>query len=297
MKKLTLRILPSLSLAILLAACGGNDYSRKSDIEKGRQASSGGIYKIGTPYQIEGQWYYPEENVNYVNTGIASWYGEKFHMKRTANGEIFDMNLLTAAHPTLPMPIRARVTNLENGRSLIVRINDRGPFARGREIDLSKRAAEVLGFLEQGTTHVRVEYLSRAPLYDTRGQRIYGAEEEVFIAKKPTTPIGQKQIGAAPVSKVFTQTLDGQAVNSDETELAKTAYTIQVGYFQDSGNAERIRDAVSSYGNADIETVIENGQNFYRVIVGGSNIRDMSLETLQALNEAGFKDAHIIERK
>ena len=96
----------------------------------------------------------------YDNTGMASWYGPKFDGRRTANGEIFDMDLLTAAHPTLPMPIRAKVTNLENGKSVIVRINDRGPFAKNREIDMSRRAAEVLGFREKGTaSRVRVQYL------------------------------------------------------------------------------------------------------------------------------------------
>ena len=297
MKKQSLRALATLFFAIFVTSCGGGNYSDSDDATRGRLASAGGIYKIGTPYQIQGEWYYPEENVKYVNTGIASWYGEKFHRKRTANGEIFDMNLLTAAHPTLPMPIRVRVTNLENGRSLILRVNDRGPFLRGREIDLSKRAASVLGFLEQGTARVRVEYLSRAPLYDKRGRRIYGVEEDVFIASKPTTPESQKQIGAAPVSEVLTQTLDGKTINGKEGAPIKTAYTVQVGYFQDPVNAERIRNNVSAYGHAQVETVLEDGRTFYRVVVGGANIRDMSLETLQALTEAGYRDAHIIERK
>ena len=96
-----------------------------------------GVYKVGKPYQIFGKWYYPAEELDYSETGIASWYGPKFHGKLTANGELFDQNLITAAHRTLPMPSAVRITNLENGRALNIRVNDRGPFARGRIIDVS----------------------------------------------------------------------------------------------------------------------------------------------------------------
>ena len=104
-------------------------------------------YKVGNPYQIQGLWYYPAENYEYDKTGIASWYGSPFHGKRTANGETFDMNALTAAHKTLQLPSRVRVVNLRNGRAITVRVNDRGPFVRGRIIDLSRRAAQLRGHL------------------------------------------------------------------------------------------------------------------------------------------------------
>lgn len=118
-----------------------------------------GDYKVGQPYQIGGVWYYPSVDYRYRETGIASWYGPGFHGKRTANGEIYDQNEMTAAHRTLPMPSLVRVTNLENGRTLKVRINDRGPFKNGRIIDLSHRAASLLGFVGKGTAKVRVEVL------------------------------------------------------------------------------------------------------------------------------------------
>ena len=118
-----------------------------------------GKYKVGNPYQIKGVWYYPKESFDHVETGIASWYGRQFHLKKTANGEIFDMNELTAAHRTLQMPSFVQVTNLENGRSLKLRVNDRGPFAHGRIIDVSRRAAQLLGFERQGTARVRVQIL------------------------------------------------------------------------------------------------------------------------------------------
>lgn len=119
-----------------------------------------GTYKVGKPYQIGEQWYYPQVDLAYEETGIASWYGPNFHGKKTANGEVFDMGLISAAHRTLPLPSVVRVTNLVNGRSLIVRINDRGPFARGRIIDLSRRAAELLGFTSQGTAMVHVRLMA-----------------------------------------------------------------------------------------------------------------------------------------
>jgi len=126
--------------------------------------SRAGVYKIGAAYYEAGAWYRPEEQPAYDETGIASWYGPNFHGRRTANGEVFDAGGLTAAHPTLPMPVNVRVTNLENGRSLVLRVNDRGPFARGRIIDVSAHAAQLLGFYDKGTAKVRVTYLARADL-------------------------------------------------------------------------------------------------------------------------------------
>jgi rare lipoprotein A len=143
---------------LLLAACGSHPpapsaYSPATPAV----AHSQGNYKIGRPYQIDGVWYSPREDWSYDETGIASWYGEQFHGRNTADGEIFDLNSLTAAHRTLPMPVVVRVTNLDNGRSIKLRVNDRGPYARGRIIDVSRRAAQLLGFEGQGTAKVRVQ--------------------------------------------------------------------------------------------------------------------------------------------
>jgi rare lipoprotein A len=124
----------------------------------------GGTYRVGKPYTVGGRVYVPEEDVNYREEGLASWYGDDFHGRLTANGEVFDMASLTAAHPTLPMPCYARVTNLSNGKSLIVRVNDRGPYHGNRLMDVSSRAAELLEFKGNGVARVRVEYVGRAPL-------------------------------------------------------------------------------------------------------------------------------------
>ncbi len=124
----------------------------------------GGTYRVGKPYTVAGRIYVPEEDINYREEGLASWYGDDFHGRQTANGEVFDMDSLSAAHPTLPMPSYARVTNLANGKSLIVRVNDRGPYHGNRLIDVSNKAAELLEFKGNGVAHVRVEYVGRAPL-------------------------------------------------------------------------------------------------------------------------------------
>ncbi|MBM3546570.1 MAG: septal ring lytic transglycosylase RlpA family protein [Alphaproteobacteria bacterium] len=137
----------------------GSHLAKTVGEKAGLTSAPKGYYKIGEPYQINGIWYYPKVDYQYDETGIASWYGEAFHAKLTANGEIYDMNDLTAAHRTLPMPSLVRVTNLENGRSMVVRINDRGPFAAGRIIDLSRRSAQLLGIERAGTAKVRVQIL------------------------------------------------------------------------------------------------------------------------------------------
>ena len=144
----------------------------------------GGSYKVGNPYVIEGIVYTPAEEPTYDRVGIASFYAEDFHGRKTANGEVFDMWALAAAHPTLPMPSFAYVTNLANNRTVLVRINDRGPFARERVIDLSRAAARLLGLEMQGTGHVRVRYAGRAPLNgdDTHERRFLAAQQWYRLA-------------------------------------------------------------------------------------------------------------------
>jgi rare lipoprotein A len=155
-----------MAAAGLLSACASQPHTASvrqgghSGGSKATMTASGA--KIGAPYQIDGVWYYPREDPHYDKVGIASWYGPGFDGKPTATGEIYDMNALTAAHTTLPLPTNVEVTNLENGRSLVLRVNDRGPFVGDRVIDVSRRAAQLLGFFQQGTTQVRVRALPDA---------------------------------------------------------------------------------------------------------------------------------------
>jgi rare lipoprotein A (peptidoglycan hydrolase) len=137
-------------------------YQRAGLIPRG-----GGQHKIGKPYRISGMLFRPHVDPTYNRVGVASWYGADFHGRMTANGEWFDMEYFSAAHATMPLPSYARVTNLENGREMIVRVNDRGPFVKGRIIDLSKKCAEFLNFKKKGTAKVRVQYVGPAPLEDS----------------------------------------------------------------------------------------------------------------------------------
>ncbi|WP_293902877.1 septal ring lytic transglycosylase RlpA family protein [Phenylobacterium sp.] len=148
-----------------LSACVTPRYpSHAAGPQIGPAAPGQGGYKVGAPYQVAGIWYVPREDATYDQTGIASWYGDEFHQKATANGETFDMNAASAAHTTLPLPSMVEVTNLDNGKKLVVRVNDRGPFVDNRIIDLSHEAARELGYDRAGLAHVRVRYVGPAPL-------------------------------------------------------------------------------------------------------------------------------------
>ena len=157
-----------------------------------RIPAGGGGFKIGKPYQVAGRWYVPRDEPGYDRSGIASWYGSDFHGRKTANGEIFDMEGLSAAHPTLPLPSYVLVTNLQNDRTVVVRVNDRGPYVHGRIIDLSKGAARELGLERSGTGQVRVKYYARAPL---DGDSSF---ERAYLASQPwrsQTRLAQQQPG------------------------------------------------------------------------------------------------------
>ena len=293
---LSSRSLSAFVLISLLAGCGAPANRANTYEQQGRQTAAGGIYKIGTPYEIEGDWYYPQEDATYDKTGIASWYGPKFHGRRTANGEIFDMDLLTAAHPTLPMPVRAKVTNLENGRSLVVRINDRGPFAKDREIDMSRHAADLLGFKEKGTAKVQVQYLGRAPLYDSAGRLIKRQEPDRFIADKPVTPKEDSKVAAAPVAPVDVRSSDGKLLPKPVADVEEKRYAVQVGVFSQRENAVALQSRLAAFAPVKIVELEMGGATLYRVKMGGANIRADARLTLERLVAAGQTDSVIIEQ-
>lgn len=232
-----------LSAALLLSGCelgsggGGRQESTRLGpriVELGQPVpKGGGRYKVGSPYRLNGQRFVPEEVRRYDKTGIASWYGEMFHGRRTANGEIYDMEALTAAHPTLPMPSLARVTNLRNGRSLVVRVNDRGPYARGRAIDLSWAVASLLQVQRAGTAPVRVEYLGPAPLsgddsYERQAlARQPWAGPRVGFAASPAVALRRQRSASAPAAAYRgrnRRTSAEQAVSAPNPAIAPVAF-------------------------------------------------------------------------
>jgi len=182
-------------MCILLADCSSSRYDSQLGVDASPRVidpgepipKGGGSYRIGSPYVVGGRMYVPQYNPHYNAVGLASWYGDDFHGRYTANGEIFDLDAISAAHPTMPLPSYARVTNLANGRSLIVRVNDRGPYARNRIIDLSVRAAKLLDFYRRGTAMVRVEYVGPAPLQGSDDRVLAATLRENQPAPLPST--------------------------------------------------------------------------------------------------------------
>lgn len=287
----------------------------------------GGHVQIGKPYKVKGRWYYPKDVSSYSKTGKASWYGEAFHGRLTANGEIYDMTHLTAAHPTLPLPSYARVTNLENGSSIVVRVNDRGPFAKDRIIDLSKRAAQLLDYTGSGVTSVKVDYLGRAPLSgdddsfllasyrsgDGSSDPSDGLASGVMVAMNSSTgsdllpafgPILPDRPGAATrVASLKdrmlalsyaeqTESAAGAALERMATASTSVGMTIFAGTFDSEAEAERIRLALSNYGSASLESEKLDGKAVYLVTVQPTGGR--ASEALRHAWSIGASDAMII---
>ena len=274
-----------------------------------RDRPNAGVYKVGQPYQIDNVWYYPREQPDYDETGVASWYGPTFYGKHTANGEMYDGNQLTAAHKTLPMPVNVRVTNLDNGKSLIVRVNDRGPYARGRIIDLSKRAAELLDVVQTGTARVRVTYLGRAVIngapppitppaiasalpaapsgkVDTAA---LGIVPGATVAPQPAKP-AQMPTAAIP-SQMFADDQPTGKVTRVPVPVVTHLY-VQLGAFSKLENAKALLNRVG--GDLRISTLQRGGQTLYRVRSGPlSSVADADA-ALSRITGGGANDAHIV---
>ena len=245
---------------LLVAACGSGE--RKTAYVAPPPVQ--GTYKVGKPYDIDGITYRPMVDESYDETGIASWYGPKFHGKRTANGEFFDMNAVSAAHQTLPMPSMVRVTNLDNGRQIEVRVNDRGPFVRGRIIDMSRRGAQLLGFRYKGTARVRV--------------RVLPEESRRVAALARTTPPPTTMQSAADgvvfeplpqsTGPVETASLPapGQGSATAKDTTIERVY-IQAGAFLNPENANKLKARLAPLGRA---VIAPRGQGplLYRVLLG-----------------------------
>ncbi len=315
--------------ALILAGCAETQlavHSAKRLISSSEETKAT-EYKIGKPYQIAGVWYYPQEDYEYDESGIASWYGAKFHGRQTANGEVYDMNALTAAHRTLPMPSYVRVTNLENGRSLILRVNDRGPFARGRIIDISRRGSQLLNFQNQGTARVRVQVLAdqsralkarltnqtelarvgspitvdRLPKAKVEAQSlpIAGGDAPVSASSPSPAPVTATQPPPPLIPAVATPepALAEDPVVTEEVEQVAAVQTnifVQAGAFSRFDNANRVKARLSPLGPVNLSQVLVNGRDLYRVRLGPMESVNAADRMLVAVAEAGYPEAQIV---
>lgn len=246
--------------ALLLPGCAPK-VLRPPPTMPGKQLPTGAIVPpTQRPYRIDGKTYYPIPSAKgYAETGMASWYGADFHGRKTSNGETYNMYDWTAAHKTLPMHTRLLVENLENGREALVRVNDRGPFAKGRLIDLSYNTARELGMIKKGTASVRITALGEAVSY----------EDEAGTT---------------------TRFLPQQDLNRGD-------YYVQIGSFANQANAEQVQDRLARWGKNVVTVKYENnGQLFYRIQVKAGSTLEEARRTEKALAEAGFPEAFTLAR-
>lgn len=247
-------------------------------------SGNGGYYKTGKPYKVAGQWYYPLQSAaGYEATGVASWYGRDFHGKKTANGERYDMYTMSAAHKTLPMPTMARVTNLENGRSVIVRINDRGPFVKDRLIDLSYAAARELGYDSQGTARVRVQVLGNGDpaTYSASDSR---PNNSPAPAPAPTTRNPAPVVAAAPAAPPLAA-----------SPPPSGAMFIQLGAFSSEVNARRLEDELSgNHPSVRVYADYRISPGVFRVRIGPfTNVEEIESQVL-SLRQQGYAQAIVV---
>ena len=298
-----LRLLLISSLAVIVAACSSS--GPKGPTKPGADAI--GSYKIGKPYKVNGVWYYPAEDWGYDETGIASWYGPGFNGKKTANGETYNENDLTAAHKTLPLPVMVLVTNLENGRQITVRINDRGPFVNGRIIDLSRRGAQLLGIEKKGTAKVRVQILEE----ETRqlvaiAQTKPGSEgldtdvpEAAPVTTVESRPLGGTETTTSPEPSGSSGTSTPVEVvpwpedTATQVAVGDSAIYIQVGAFRNQANAEGLRKKLTQFGQALVYPALVGETHYYRVRVGPLKNVEEADRVLAQMLQAGYSDARI----
>lgn len=337
----TLNLAALLLAGAVLSACGSTAMhprlsNRMTDAEVATGSSQngkvpngqGGVYKVGKPYQVAGIWYVPKEEPNYDATGVASWYGQDFHAKATANGEVFDMNAVSAAHTTLPMPSMVEVTNLENGRKIMVRVNDRGPFVGGRLIDLSYEAARQLGYERKGLANVRVRYVGPAPMGVGDGMRYASASSSPTaaapiavaaapIAARPLPPpspvssqalapvaaprptqYASSQYAAAPANYAPTARPDYRAPATSYppsySVASSSTYRVQAAAFSDASRAQQAVSQLAGTGQARVESVERDGGVIYRVIVQASNDEGEAWALRDRVAAVGFTDARVL---
>lgn len=301
-----------------LAACVTPRYATRDPGAGAPPPSGQGGYKVGKPYQVGGVWYVPREQPDYDRRGVASWYGDAFHLKTTANGEIFDMNAVTAAHTTLPLPSLVEVTNLDNGRKLTVRVNDRGPFVGDRIIDLSREAARQLGFERAGLANVRVRYLGPAPLLGPEaGVRVASAKpfptrlppppapvpprapaELAAATVKPPEPVSAEPLppitGAAILDTPVAAPLATAPTRAAPPLVGPSPLKVQAGAFASEVNAQRAVARLGAAGDARIEPLERDGMVLYRVMLPAPADEAAAYALRDRVAAIGFEDARVV---
>ena len=312
-------------LLLLLAGCSTAELTvdlikkskkRAQQVEIAKAVEEGAItanpvYKIGNPYQVGGVWYYPERDLAYDETGIGSWYGDEFAGRLTANGEIFDPDMVTAAHKTLPMPSVVRVTNLDNGKSLVVRINDRGPFVAGRIIDLSREAARLIGYRDQGIARVRVQVLAEQTLRleklakdgnfteitgDVSAMPTVAAVEQPEVIMKATSSSGKTVDSDVEDDNVSALELLARSRVGEVITVApiETQIWVQVGAFYAEANASNVLAKVEIVGAGQVSPVDVSGQTLHRVRIGPLSSVEAADRALDGVIGLGFSGARIV---
>ena len=312
-------------LLLLLAGCSTAELTvdlikkskkRAQQVEIAKAVEEGAItanpvYKIGNPYQVGGVWYYPERDLAYDETGIGSWYGDEFSGRLTANGEIFDPDMVTAAHKTLPMPSVVRVTNLDNGKSLVVRINDRGPFVAGRIIDLSREAARLIGYRDQGIARVRVQVLAEQTLrLEKLAKNGNFVEITGDVSAMPTVAAVEQPEVSMTATSSSGKTVDSDVENDNVSALEllarsrvgevitvapiETQIWVQVGAFYAEANASNVLAKVEDVGAGQVSPVDVSGQTLHRVRIGPLNSVEAADRALDGVIGLGFSGARIV---
>ncbi len=302
MSNLRIKRVLCLTLFLALAGCVSN-----KEYAPGEHRPTGGVYKVGNPYQAGGIWYYPKEDYSYNEVGIASWYGSDFHAETTANGETYDMNAMTAAHKTLPLPSFVMVTNLENGKKVVLRVNDRGPFVNNRIIDVSKKAAEELGFLKQGTTKVRVQIMPKESKEIKEWMLAFGNKgvptSAVFTmpktdSSKPLYEPAKKEEKEVIYGKGTEKTKissDSEKTAVEITSFLPEGFYIQAGAFSSQENAQALAGVLSSYGTPVIQRTIQKDREFFRVRIGPFENGRKALSVLDKMKEEGYSSVQLVQ--
>lgn len=284
---------------VLLAGCSSNGPAFHSWGDYEDQRTENAVYRVEEPYEIKGVWYVPAEQAEYSEKGLASWYLPAGDSALTSNGEVYDVNIPSARHKTLPLPSIVKITNLENNKSVIARVNDRGPMVNNRLIDVSQSAAKELEMPVSGTVLVQVDLLTEesAALKQqlVEAGRVYQqaiptqtrpADDKLFIVESPNGVIYD---GNAPASKPVTASAPKKA----KVATASSGPSVQLGSFADAKNAQRLQAKLSSEYPVRIEKIQRNGRTLSVVKAGPFANKQQANEVLQQLKQMGYRDAYI----